>query len=662
MASTPQLFGMGDAGSYAIMRPDLPDCVQYEPQRVKAQYARVEKERAPANTPRGRPPMLKPLTRNFSIAFALILALAAPSALAARHSYRATTRAAHHRTGHHRKVKRKHPHRGKTVKVVALHNTATISAATLIGDSAVESHVDYLNAGEAEAFRFQANASDVAGVSHIYVDSHNSARTLTVGLYSSTATGHPGSLLSVGSITTVQSSSWNVVALAPTSLVAGKSYWLALLGQRGTLRYRDRRNGPCPSETSAQTGLGSLPSSWRTGKRYADCPVSAYVTAAEPVFSPPAPVEPTLVVPADTVLPAISGTPVQGQVLSATDGTWTGSPTSFARQWQDCDKSGANCSNASGGTGANYKLTSNDTGHMMRVVVAASNEVGTSSASSAATPPVVTPPPAPAPTASFSFAPSSPVAGETVEFDGSASTCPNEPCTYEWSDDGSALQPVTPLWPLGIGQTLSFAFQEVGTKYVRLTVTDALGQVATTETNVAVAAAIPPPPPPPPPVAPTNTSLPTVSGTTTEGQVLNATNGTWTGSPSSFVYQWQDCNSSGSACVNIAGAKAVAYTLTAGDVGDTLRVVVTASNEGGSASASSAATAVVAAVPPPPPGAPANTSLPTVSGTTTEGQALSAAHGTWTGSPTSYAYQWQDCNSSGSACVNIAGAKAVAYT
>jgi hypothetical protein len=606
--------------------------------------------------------MLKLVTRSFLITFALILALAAPSALAAHHSHHATTRAAHRQARHHRNMKRRLSHGGKAVKVGALRNTATISAATLIGDSAIESHVDYLNSGEAEAFRFQANTSDVAGISHVYIDSHNSARTLTVGLYSSTSTGHPGSLLSTGSITTVQPSSWNAVALTPASLVAGKSYWLALLGQGGTLRYRDRRNGPCPSETSAQTGLGSLPALWKTGRRYADCPASAYVTAAEPIFTPPAPVEPTAVVPSNTAPPAISGTAVQGQVLTSSDGTWTGSPTSFAHQWQDCDQAGANCSNVSGATSTSYTPTSNDTGHMMRVVVAASNEAGSSSASSAPTAPVATPPitPPPAPTASFSFTPSSPVAGEAVEFNGSSSTCPNGPCTYAWSDDGSAVQPLTPLWPLGTGQTLSFTFLEAGTKYVRLTVTDASGQVATTETDVVVSAAAPPPPP----AAPTYTYMPTSSGTTPEGQVLNAANGTWTGSPVSYAYQWQDCNSLGSACVNIAGAKAAAYTLTPGDVGDTLRVAVTASNEGGSASASSAATAVVAASPPPPPppAAPTNTSLPTVSGTTTEGQVLNAANGSWTGSPSSFAYRWQDCDTAGANCVNIAGAMSTSYT
>jgi hypothetical protein len=94
-------------------------------------------------------------------------------------------------------------------------------------------------------------------------------------------------------------------------------------------------------------------------------------------------------------------------------------------------------------------------------------------------------------------------------------------------------------------------------------------------------------------------------------------------------------------------------------VGDEIDVVVTASNAGGSGSATSAKTQAVTAAPPPSP--PANTSPPTISGTAEQGQRLSASAGSWSNSPTSYAYQWQDC-SSASSCSNIGGATASSYT
>ena len=64
------------------------------------------------------------------------------------------------------------------------------------------------------------------------------------------------------------------------------------------------------------------------------------------------------------------------------------------------------------------------------------------------------------------------------------------------------------------------------------------------------------------------------------------------------------------------GATSSTYAVQAADVGDTLRVVVTATNAGGSTPATSAQTAVVVGL------APANTVLPAISGTAQQGQTL----------------------------------------
>ena len=218
--------------------------------------------------------------------------------------------------------------------------------------------------------------------------------------------------------------------------------------------------------------------------------------------------------------------------------------------------------------------------------------------------------PAP-PTASFTYSPTSPTVGHAVEFDGTGSSCPDEPCTYAWSDDGGSVRPMPALWPLGGGAVISFTFLESGTKYVRLVVTDASRRTATVEQNMAVTAESPPPPPPPPapepepepePVSPpTNTAMPAISGTAIEGQRLSATNGGWSGNPTSYSYQWRHCNSSGRSCANIGSATSSSYTLAASDVGHTMRVMVTAANEGGSSSMSSPTTAMVTAPAPTPP-------------------------------------------------------------
>jgi len=60
-------------------------------------------------------------------------------------------------------------------------------------------------------------------------------------------------------------------------------------------------------------------------------------------------------------------------------------------------------------------------------------------------------------------------------------------------------------------------------------------------------------------------------------------------------------------------------------------------------------------------GVPVSTAAPTLSGLAGQGQTLTTTNGTWTNSPTSYAYQWQRCDTSGGNCQPIAGATGQTY-
>ena len=152
-----------------------------------------------------------------------------------------------------------------------------------------------------------------------------------------------------------------------------------------------------------------------------------------------------------------------------------------------------------------------------------------------------------------------------------------------------------------------------------------------------------------------NTDLPQISGTAQQGQTLTATDGKWNGNPITFDYQWQDCDQNGQNCTN-TGTDANTYTPGPNDVGQTIRVIVTATNDaGGSVPAASAPTATVL------PAAPSNTGLPLINGNPQQGQTLTATNGKWDGSPTTFDYQWQDCDQAGQNCTDI-GDDAPTYT
>jgi hypothetical protein len=95
--------------------------------------------------------------------------------------------------------------------------------------------------------------------------------------------------------------------------------------------------------------------------------------------------------------------------------------------------------------------------------------------------------------------------------------------------------------------------------------------------------------------APTNSNPPTISGKAQVGELLKADNGTWTGNPTSFAYQWRICDQNGAGCHDITGASGNEYTLKSSDEGNTIRVAVTAKNADGSATATSVPSGVIAA-------------------------------------------------------------------
>ncbi|HSX23184.1 MAG TPA: glycoside hydrolase family 25 protein [Gaiellaceae bacterium] len=169
--------------------------------------------------------------------------------------------------------------------------------------------------------------------------------------------------------------------------------------------------------------------------------------------------------------------------------------------------------------------------------------------------------------------------------------------------------------------------------------------------------------PPFPSGAPVASIPPTIVGAAQSGKVLAGIPGGWTGGkPVAFLYQWLRCDAAGASCIPITNAIAEKYTPGIDDIGHALVVTVTTQSSSGVASASSPPTVAIGASGSTSPSRPASTSAPTVSGTVQAGQVLTSSVGTWTGSPTSFAYQWRRCDGTGNACGAIPGAVNSSYT
>ncbi len=345
--------------------------------------------------------------------------------------------------------------------------------------------------------------------------------------------------------------------------------------------------------------------------------------------------------PRPTGLPTISGTVVPGQTLAATQGPWANSPTAYAWQWKRCDATGNNCTNISAATASTYVPGAEDAEYTLRVDGTASNAGGSATATSLQTTlvsgrPVNTG----APGISGVAEP-----GQTLSATpGTWTGTPTPTYTYQWQQCNAAGEACTTI----PGATATGYVPEEGdlghTLRVAVTATNAAGNaMATSAQTIAISS---------PPV---NTLLPSISGTAQQGQTLSATSGTWNGIPApTYAYQWKQCNAAGEACTTIGGATSSTYAPVAGDVGHTLRVAVTATNTAGNATATSTQTVLV--------NAPLNTVAPSVSGTVQQGKTLTAATGTWLGTPApAYTYQWNQCNSAGEACTTITGATTSTY-
>lgn len=92
--------------------------------------------------------------------------------------------------------------------------------------------------------------------------------------------------------------------------------------------------------------------------------------------SAPSAVVSSAAAPTPTTAPAISGSAQVGSTLTASQGTWNGSPTSTGFTWLRCDANGDSCAKIDGATSNKYTVMQADAGGTLRIVVVATNAAG----------------------------------------------------------------------------------------------------------------------------------------------------------------------------------------------------------------------------------------------------------------------------------------------
>ncbi|MFT4187362.1 MAG: carboxypeptidase regulatory-like domain-containing protein [Aeromicrobium sp.] len=255
---------------------------------------------------------------------------------------------------------------------------------------------------------------------------------------------------------------------------------------------------------------------------------------------------------ANTAPPTISGSPVIGQTLTASPGTWTPAGSTSAYQWfADGDP-------IAGATDATFVLTAGQEGKKIAVRVTGSSPgYASAEAMSAETAEVERPSVlnTAVPTVSGTA-----MVGQTLTVSPGTWSPSNASLAYQWLADGAPITGAT-------GQTLALAAAQKGKKIsVKVTGT-ASGHHSAEATSVETGAVAE--------QTVVNTAAPTISGTAKVGQTLTASPGAWSpGSGVAFAYQWLAEGQP------IQGATGQTLVLTAAEQGKKISVRVTGTRSG----------------------------------------------------------------------------------
>ncbi len=367
------------------------------------------------------------------------------------------------------------------------------------------------------------------------------------------------------------------------------------------------------------------------------------VTVTNPDGTAASPSAATIVVPVTppvaTTVPSFTGTAQRGNVLTASQGTWSAMGNAYTYQWQR-SADGTTWTDITGATGLTYTAQTADEAGFVRFTVSATNPDGATTSSSTPTSVVLATPPVntSVPTIVGTPARSANISATVGVWSGIGNAY-----TVQWQRSANGTTWTNIAGATGFSYLIAVADEGSAIRALITAVNpDGTASRASAATQTISSA---------PPVA---VNSPVITGAPLRGDMLNSTQGTWTGIGNAYSDQWQRSTDGGTTWTNITGATADSYTLTTGDVGAVVRLLITAVNPDATVSAPSNVTMTVVATPP------VSTAPPGIAGAPQRGLILTSAVGTWNGIGDLFTFQWQR-SADGTTWTNITGATGASY-
>ena len=350
------------------------------------------------------------------------------------------------------------------------------------------------------------------------------------------------------------------------------------------------------------------------------------------------------VAPVNTLLPLVTGIMKAGNTLTTTNGTWESTGIiSYSYLWEYSINNGTTW-NSTESTTSTFLLQESHVGQVIRSKVTATNPVGATTVESAKTTSIVTAIVNPSNTVAPVLSGTAKAGMTLSTTDGTWTGTAPINYTYVWeeSSNGTTFTTLTGQ----TSKTLILTETHTGKHFrVNITATNIGGSANINSNKIGpIITAL---------VAPTITTVPTITGTAKAGNTLTTTDGVWSGSPTiTYTNAWES-STNGTTWNAVAGQTGKTFVLAESHVGQQIRSKVTATNSIGNTSATSVGTAtVVTAIV-----NPLNTVAPVLSGTAKAGMTLTTTDGTWTGTaPINYTYVWEESPNGTSSFTTIVGA------